>query len=430
MVTPSNSEPRGSKQPVGVHSQPASEVSLKRLASPLADLLTRAANGENIASDGRETILQTVLARGSAAQRERAELFHTLEELLADNLRRAGGSSLDPSPNRTGLLNLAASLISAETIWDMEPAQHERWVLTAARETARLTCVDHWESDHTQQLEFTLEMLSELLFFEEEPRVLSTQVRERVVVNVARFLGKVESDLFRGVQALELAAALTSLYQIGGLLREPTFAERLEALSFSTLSLCHYLTPDCFGDSWREAELLRAQDGVTEDGASDSDDMSSVLEGSSAVDRPQHVAAELLYDVLTSFRLSGGRGQEDFWTTMVQSISPNTKTLGSALLGLATCSADCLQRALEPLLKDAATEPLALLHIVNLMCASELYDESSCLPCDKLLQELAKDVLTPKDREALRQTEAIMFEQFGQLLDDPFLAYRKLSMLQ
>jgi hypothetical protein len=143
----------------------------------------------------------------------------------------------------------------------------------------------------------------------------------------------------------------------------------------------------------------------------------------------QNRVAELLYDLLLSFRLSGGAGREDFWPTTVQSISHKTKTLGAALLGLSTCSQDCIQHSLRPILRDAPTEPTALLHVINLMCASELYQDDDLVPCDTLIQSLAREMFSLKDRKALRTSEVVMFRELGDLIDDHELAQKKLAML-
>jgi hypothetical protein len=303
--------------------------------------------------------------------------------------------------------------------------------------------VDSWENEHTQQLEPVVEIMNELLFAAEKERALSPDTRERVVLSVGRFLAKVEAELFRGTRALELSDSLRFVYQISGLLREPLFADKLEDLCVATLSLCEYLTPDCFGQDWRSADALErlgldesdefttgSEEMEADEQAhgNESDGVAAELE--EVEDHPQDLAADLLHDLLISLRLSGGEGREEFWSTMAASISHNTRALDAALKGLSTCSPESLKRFLRPLMMEATTEPTALVHVVNLMCARELYEDLNLTPCDTVVREVASTIYTPKDRKALRELETFIFEEMGDLIDDPELAREKLSMIR
>lgn len=403
----------------------------------LRDLLMRAALGLEVQDGEKDDLLQIMMAEGAAAQTGRSEIFLALEELLALNLKETRENALSPSPIRTGLLDLAASLISEETIYDMATDQRERWVLLVTKELARLTCVATWEAGHTQQLELTLELMNELLFAEEERRALSPEVHERVVIGVGRFLGKVERELFVGVQSLEMANALRALYRMVGLLREPLFADKLEELCQSTFSLYEYLIPYSFGEEWRSADAERSalledeEESDTDElvHGEDEEDPQDAMDEESEKER-ENVAAELFYDLLVTFRLSGGAKRDEFWSKAVLSINHTTKTLGAALLGLATCSEECLREHLVPILRDAPTEPSALMHIANLMCAPDLYDDRALAPCDTVVRRLARELFTPEDRRNLRRTAIVMFKEFHDLLDDPELAREKLSLLR
>lgn len=447
MLTPDDAGLRGARKELDAarhpERQPDKQGILTRIETPLGQLLMQVEMGVDAPSVARDDLLRSMIQKGPSGQKERSEIFDTLEELLVHNLRSAPRNSLEPSETRTGLLELAASLIAQETISDMEPSQRERWVRLTTRELARLTCVDSWENEHTQQLEPVVEIMNELLFAGEKERALSPDTRERLVLSVGRFLAKVEAELFRGTKALELSDSLRYVYQISGLLREPLFADKLEDLCVATLSLCEYLTPDCFGQDWRSADALEQQ-GLDEseeldtDGEEikadepaydhESDGFETELE--EVEDQPQDLAADLLHDLLISLRLSGGEGREEFWSTMVASISHNTRALDAALKGLSTCSPECLKQFLRPLLMEATTEPTALLHVVNLMCARELYEDLKLTPCDAVVKEVASTIYTPKDRNALRELETFMFEEMGDFIDDPQLAREKLSMIR
>ena len=447
MLTPDDAGLRGARKELDAarhpERQPDKQGILTRIETPLGQLLMQVAMGVDAPSVARDDLLRSMIQKGPSGQKERSEIFDTLEELLVHNLRSAPRNSLEPSETRTGLLELAASLIAQETISDMEPSQRERWVRLTTRELARLTCVDSWENEHTQQLEPVVEIMNELLFAGEKERALSPDTRERLVLSVGRFLAKVEAELFRGTKALELSDSLRYVYQISGLLREPLFADKLEDLCVATLSLCEYLTPDCFGQDWRSADALEQQ-GLDESEELDtdreeikadepaydpeSDGFETELE--EVEDQPQDLAADLLYDLLMSLRRSGGEGREEFWSTMVASISHNTRALDAALKGLSTCSPECLKQFLRPLLMEATTEPTALLHVVNLMCARELYEDLKLTPCDAVVKEVASTIYTPKDRNALRELETFMFEEMGDFIDDPQLAREKLSMIR
>ena len=447
MLTPDNNAPLQEKEraaPEQCSSAPSdSNVAFPRIHTPIGELLTRAAAGVDISPEEKSALLEAMMGTKPSNRAWRTEAFDTLEELLTHNLRRSGNSSLGATQERTGLLELTAALVGESTIYDMAPEQHERLVLMTIRELARLTCVESWEFGHTEQLEASLEIMEELLFAEEGQRAFSPDIRERLVLSIGRFLAKVEGNLFRGVQSLELANALGGLYRIIGLLREPLFADKLEELCGTTLRLCEYLTPDGFGDTWREADNDQQQEldeheeryarGEQEDESEDfqGDDQNQIDEASDELeDEHENLAAELFYDLILTFRLSGGAGREDFWPTLVQSISHTTKTLGAALLGLSTCSPDCIRRSLRPILRDATTEPTALMHVVNLMCASELYQDDTLVPCDTLIQSLARDMFSRDDRRALRVAEVAMFRDLGDLIDDHELAQQKLSMLR
>jgi len=303
--------------------------------------------------------------------------------------------------------------------------------------------VDSWEGEHTEQLEPVVELMNELLFVGEKERPLSSDTRERLVLSVGRFLSKVEGELFRGTKALELSAPLRYLCQISGLLREPLFADKLEDLCVAALSLCEYLTPDCFGEDWRSSDALERKALDQSDDLDTGSEATEVLEREQGnepndfeadteeiEDQPEDLAAAVLHDLLTSFRLSGGKGRDDFWSTMVASISHDTTALDAALKGLSTCSPECLKRNLRPLLMEATKEPTALAHVVNLMCARELYKGLTATPCDEVVKEMASTVYTSEDRKALRKLETRMFEEMSDRIEDPQLAQEKLSMLR
>jgi hypothetical protein len=442
MLTPDNNAALQGQERAA-SDQRDSNVVFPRIHTPVGELLTRVALGLDISSDEQSALLEAMIGRTPSAQAWRTEAFNTLEELLTHNLRGSGDRSLEATQERTGLLELTATLVGESTIYDMAPDQHERLILLTIRELARLTCVESWESGHTEQLEGNLEIMGELLSSGEEPRLLSPDLRERLVLSVGRFLAKVESHLFRGVQSLELAGALGALYRVTGLLRQPLFADKLEELCCTTLRVCEYLTPDGFGENWREADddqqphldegEERYAGGVLEDESEEfqEDHQDEVdLESEDLEQYHQNLAAELFYDLLITFKLSGGAGREDFWSTTVESISHTTKTLGAALLGLSTCSQDCIRRSISSILQDATTEPTALLHVVNLMCASELYQDHALVPCDTLIQSMARDMFSRDDRRALRVAEVAMFRELGDLIDDHELAHQKLSMLR
>ena len=423
---------------------PDTQGILTRIDTPLGELLMQVAMGLDAPSVRRDDLLRSMLKKGRAGQKDRSEIFDTLEELLAYNLQCAPRNSLEPSEVRTGLLELAASIITQETTRDMERSQCERWVRFATRELARLTCVDSWEGEHTQQLEPVVELMNELLSVGEKERPLSSDTRERLVLSVGRFLSKVEGELFRGTKALELSAPLRYLCQISGLLREPLFADKLEDLCVAALSLCEYLTPDCFGEDWRSSDALERQaldesdeldtgnDSTEADERGQDDEPDDDFEAhiEEIEDQPEDLAADLLHDLLISFRLSGGEGRDEFWSTMVESISHDTTALDAALKGLSTCSPECLKRTLRPLLMEATKEPTALAHVVNLMCARELYKGLTATPCDEVVKEVASTAYTSEDREALRKLETRMFEEMSDLIEDPQLAQEKLSMLR
>ena len=447
MLTPDKNGSRQEQRKVGSEQCPApqtgGQIALDRIHTPIGDLLTRAAMGVDLSLKEKNAILGAMIGKEPSDRVWRTEAFHTLEELLAHNLRGSGKGSLEATQERTGLLELTSALVGQQTIYDIAPDQHERLVILTIRELARLTCVESWKSGHTKQLEATLEIMGELSFSQEEPRPFSTDIRERVVLSVGRFLAKVEAQLFGDVQSLELANALGALYRVTGLLREPLFAEKLEELCDATFRLCEYLTPDGFGENWREADNALQQqvdEGEELSGGEELEDQSEEFQGDlqdqvdlasdELEEEHQHLVAELLYDLLLTFRLSGGAGREDFWPTTVQSISHTTKTLGAALLGLSTCSQDCIRNSLRPILRDASTEPTALLHVINLMCASELYQEHNLVPCDTLIQSLAREMFSRKDRKDLRTSAVVMFRELGDLIDDHELAQKKLAMLR
>ena len=422
---------------------PDTQGILTRIETPLGELLMQVAMGLDAPSVMRDDLLRSMIKKGPSGKKDRSEIFDTLEELLAHNLRSTPTNSLEPSEVRTGLLELSASIITQETIRDMGRSQRERWVRVATRELARLTCVDSWEGEHTQQLEPVVELMKELLFAGERERPLSTDTRERLVLSVGRFLSKVEGELFRGTKVLELHSPLRYLSEISGLLREPLFADKLEDLCVAALSLCEYLTPDCFGEDWRSLDALERKALDQSDDLDTGSESTEVLEREQGnepndfeadteeiEDQPEDLAADVLHDLLISFRLSGGEGRDEFWSTMVASISHDTTALDAALKGLSTCSPECLKRTLRPLLMEATKEPTALAHVVNLMCARELYKGLTATPCDEVVKEMASTVYTTEDRKALRKLETRMFEEISDRIEDPQLAQEKLSMLR
>ncbi len=422
---------------------PDTQGILTRIDTPLGKLLMQVAMGLDAPSVRRDDLLRSMLKKGRAGQKDRSEIFDTLEELLVHNLRSAPRTSLEPSEVRTGLLELAASIITQETTRDMERSQRERWVRFATRELARLTCVDNWEGEHTRQLEPVLELMNELLFVGDKERPLCSDSRERLVLSVGRFLAKIDAELFRGTKALELSAPLRHLCRISGLLRAPLFTDKLEDLSVAALSLCEYLSPDCFGEDWRSADAL-VQQAIDKSDELDTGSESTEVhergqsgephdfeaEDEEIEDHPHDLAAEILHELLISFRLSGGEGRDEFWSTMVASISHDTRALDAALKGLSTCSPECLKQTLRPLLMEATKEPTALAHVVNLMCARELYKGLTATPCDEVVKEMASTVYTSEDRKALRKLETRMFEEMSDLIEDPQLAQEKLAMLR
>jgi len=439
MLTPEND--KGPLKPTDVQSgtvQPL-DAALSRVNTPLGKRLSEVAQGLAVSLEERKEVVRILLEKGPSAQAERREILQTLADLLSDDLARSGVRSLLPRRERAALLELGASFIGGDTLYDMATDLHERWITGVVQELSRLTCVERWESGHFTELKPTLEMLNELLFAQERPRPLSEELRVRTVVAVGRFLGKVERELFVGVPSLELEKSLGDLYRTVGLLRDPSFAEKLEDLIFATFGVCESMMPDSFGEQWRviDAQQQEQLDECDEDDEDASIDEPDEFEGDDEIDldaesqrEEQNIAAELFHDLLIAFTLSGGAGRADFWPKAVASISHTTKTLGAALLGLSTCSEEIVRQALVPLIRDSASEPTALMHIVNLMCSNEVYKGHTLMPCDKLVQDLVRKELSLKERKALRVTETFMFKDLCDLLYDPELARKKVVMLR